>query len=78
MSNSKNEQIPKDKEEAEKFYGDKTNTQHKEGNLEKAKDDGKGNEKLNEKSRSKSNVLSHPKDKNDESFEIDHNKQNSK
>lgn len=78
MSDSKKDQIPKDKEEAEKYYGDKTNTQRKDGELDKAKDNAKEGDKLGEEHRSKSNVLTHPKDKKDESFDIDHNEKNSK
>lgn len=78
MRDSKNDQIPKDKEEAEKYYGDKTNTQRKEGELEKAKNNGDTNENLGENERTRSNVLTHPKDKKDESFDVDHNEKNSK
>ncbi|RYM33273.1 hypothetical protein ERX46_10020 [Brumimicrobium glaciale] len=74
----KNEKIPKDREEAEKYYGDEHNEQLKKKDLDKLKSkQGKGERPAN-KERSKSNVLSHPRDEDDDSYEIDHNKKNSK
>ncbi|WP_107040006.1 hypothetical protein [Brumimicrobium mesophilum] len=74
----KNEKIPKDREEAEKFYGDEANNQLKKKDLDRLKHKQGKDERPSNKNRSKSNVLTHPRDEDDESYEIDHNKKNSK
>ncbi|RFC54024.1 hypothetical protein [Brumimicrobium aurantiacum] len=74
MNNSEKDQIPKDQEEAEKYYGDKSNTQRKEENLDEVKkNQGESKDKTAAGERKRSNVLTHPKDEKDESFDIDHN-----
>ncbi|PWH86695.1 hypothetical protein [Brumimicrobium oceani] len=79
MSDSKKDQIPKDREEAEKYYGDKSNTRRKEEDLDEVKaSKGESKTKGNAGERKDSNVLTHPKDKKDESFNVDHNEKDSK
>lgn len=80
MGNIKEDKIPKDREEARKFYGDDHNNQRKDEDLDKIKDNNQvdENDKNDKSNRTKSNVLTHPKDKHDESFEVKHNENNSK
>jgi len=73
MSDSKNKQVPKDKEESEKYYGDEHNNQRTNKDSVKRKSKGEPDEKTDNNERSKSNVLTHPKDKEDESFEVKDN-----
>lgn len=77
MSDTENDKIPKDQEEAEKFYGDEHNNQRKKEDSDKVKNKDVNKDKLDKDKRSNSNVLSHPRDKDDESFEVDHNKKKS-
>jgi hypothetical protein len=73
MSENKENQIPKDQEEAEKFYGDEHNNQHKNEHMDKVKHEDVENHESDRKNRSNSNVLTHPRDKDDESFDVKHN-----
>ena len=74
MGNTKRDKIPKDKEEAEKYYGDDHNNQQKKKDIGKSIDQEDEDGRLGKDKRKKSNVLTHPRDEDDESFEIDHNK----
>lgn len=79
MSENKKNQVPKDREEAEKYYGDESNTRRKEEDLDKVKaNKGESKTKGNVGKRKDSNVLTHPKEKKDESFDVDHNEKDSK
>lgn len=80
MGDSKrNEKIPRNREEAGKYYDDDEQTEQlKKKDLDRLTGKQVKKERPINKNRSKSNVLIRPKDDDDDSFEIGNNKKNSK